>query len=104
MVLLNMSVWRTVEQLREFVYRTVHAEVMRRRREWFARPVEAFLVLWWIPAQTVPTVHDAIERLTALRRDGPTPFAFTFRTSFAAPDVSAPTSPIVDERWGCPAP
>src|SRR5580704_1424473 len=48
-MLVNMSVWRDLESLRQFVYRSAHAPLMRRRREWFERMAESFLVLWWIP-------------------------------------------------------
>ena len=33
-----------------------------------------------VPAGHIPTVEEALERLDPLRRDGPTPAAFTFRT------------------------
>jgi hypothetical protein len=57
--------------------------------------------LWWVPAGTVPTVPDAEQRLLHLREHGPTPFAFTFREPFPAPD--ADTAPSADEDWFCPA-
>src|SRR5437762_5260754 len=34
-LLVNMSVWESVEQLKTFTYQTAHAEVMRKRRQWF---------------------------------------------------------------------
>ena len=37
MTLVNMSVWQDVESVNRYVYRSAHAEIMRRRREWFAR-------------------------------------------------------------------
>jgi hypothetical protein len=36
-ILINMSVWTDLEALRAYVFRTAHAAVMRRRREWFER-------------------------------------------------------------------
>jgi hypothetical protein len=100
-VIVNLTVWESVEALREYVYRGGHVEVMRRRREWFARMTEAFVVLWWVPAGHVPTVAEAVARLDALRRDGPTPAAFTFRAPFAPPGVDwSPSSADADE---CPA-
>ena len=62
--------------------RSPHAVVFRRRREWFERATDAYLVLWWVPAGTVPTVADAMERLHHLRAHGPTAEAFTFRERF----------------------
>ena len=43
---------------------------------------QAFMVLWWIPATTVPTVAEATARLAQLEALGPTPDAFTFRACF----------------------
>src|SRR2546430_1110855 len=37
-LILNMSVWESIEALRAFVYSTpAHLTVMKRRREWFER-------------------------------------------------------------------
>src|SRR5678815_5218589 len=35
-VLVNMSVWRDVDALREYVYKSGHIEIMRRKREWLS--------------------------------------------------------------------
>jgi hypothetical protein len=87
-VLVNMSVWRDAEALRRFVYQSAHAGIMRRRREWFERMAEAYMVLWWVPRGQRPTVEEAIERLTALRRHGPHERAFTFHALFPPPDAA----------------
>jgi hypothetical protein len=84
-VLVNMSVWESVEALAEFVYSDTHRPVLRRRREWFRKMTEAYLALWWIPRGTVPTVADAESRVLHLREHGPTPHAFTLRAPFPAP-------------------
>jgi len=34
-IIVNLSVWRSVEELADFVFASRHAEVLRRRREWF---------------------------------------------------------------------
>src|SRR5260221_10705285 len=96
-----MSVWRDVESLNKYVYGSAHAELMRRRREWFERMPEAFLVLWWVPTGHRPSIAEAIARLEALRASGPTQNAFTFRQTFPPPDALA-TQPVTfgDE---CPA-
>jgi hypothetical protein len=83
--LVNMSVWSSVESLFDYVYRSAHTAVMKRRREWFEKPTEAYQVLWWIPAGHIPTVEEAMERLTHLRREGATPRAFTFSNRFPPP-------------------
>jgi len=83
----NLSVWKDVDSLRLFVFHTEHVEIMRRRREWFDKMDEAFLVLWWLPEGHRPGIEDAKARLELLRRKGPTAEAFTFRQSFAPPDA-----------------
>ncbi len=81
-MLVTMSGWRDVESLRHYVYSSAHVELMRRRREWFQPMPEAFLVLWWIPQDHLPSVGEAVDRLALLRANGPTPDAFTFRTVY----------------------
>jgi hypothetical protein len=84
-LLVNMSVWRDPAALEAYVYSPDHREVLRRRREWFARVAEAMTVLWWVPAGHRPTVAEAQERLDLLRAHGPGPRAFTLRETFPAP-------------------
>ena len=82
--LVNMSVWTDVDSLHSFTYRSAHNEVMAQRKRWFERMLEAYSVLWWIPAGTVPTIGQADERLRHLRHNGPSAEAFTFKQIFAA--------------------
>jgi uncharacterized protein DUF3291 len=100
-LIVNMSVWETIDQLGDFVYRSGHVAVMRRRREWFER-MKVFMALWWVPAGHLPTVAEAEERLEHLRSHGPTAHAFTFRQRFSAP--GAIQAPMIDaDRLRCPA-
>lgn len=92
-MLVNMSTWRDVESLNQYVYSSAHVELMRRRREWFEPMREAFLVLWWVPRGHRPDVAEAIARLELLRAKGPTAEAFTFRKAFAPPDAAQPQAP-----------
>jgi hypothetical protein len=85
MILVNMSVWESVEALKDFVYRSGHIVPLRERAQWFERPQQAHLAMWWIPAGHIPTVEEARERLEHLRTHGPSAFAFTFTASFAPP-------------------
>jgi hypothetical protein len=102
-LMLNMSVWESLESLRAFVYSSrEHLDVMRRRREWFEQMGELFLVLWWVEAGHLPTIAEAEERLTLLRAIGPSPEAFSFRRHFPPPS-EAGAAPIDDDRELCPA-
>jgi hypothetical protein len=96
MVAMNLSVWDSLEALAAFVYRSEHRDFMRRRREWFEPPAEAYMALWWVPAGHRPTPAEGVARLEALRRDGPTSFAFSFRQPHPAPD-GPEEAPILDE-------
>jgi heme-degrading monooxygenase HmoA len=81
-MIVNLSVWESREALWNFTYRSEHLDFLRRRREWFARVPEPFLVLWWVPAGHVPAVEEGFARLDRLREAGPGPEAFTFRQSY----------------------
>jgi hypothetical protein len=81
-LIVNMSVWESLEALRYYVYRSPHADVLRRRQEWFQRLLEHHLALWWIEAGTLPTLSEASERLLTLRAEGPTEHAFTLKEPY----------------------
>jgi hypothetical protein len=84
-ILINMSVWESIEALWQFVYKSRHVDYFRRRREWFERFEATYLALWWLPAGTLPTAEDAKERIEHLETQGPTPYAFTFKKRYATP-------------------
>jgi Domain of unknown function (DUF3291) len=85
-IMVNYSVWESVEALRDFAYRGPHLESLRRRREWFDYAgIEAHLVLWWVPAGVIPTLDEARDRLDMLTRKGPGPDAFTLRKAYPPP-------------------
>ncbi len=79
-ILLNMSVWETMDALRHYVYKTAHAEMLRHREEWFERFAGIYLALWWVPVGHIPGIDEAKKRLAHLDQYGPTQFAFTFQT------------------------
>ena len=88
-ILVNMSVWESIEQLKHYVYKTMHAEVLRQRLEWFEKFSSSYTALWWIPAGHIPNVDEAKERLAHLDAHGHTHFAFTFKNPFP-PENSSP--------------
>ena len=101
-ILVNMSVWRSLEELRDFVYRSRHVEVLRRRREWFEKLAEVHMALWWVPAGEIPTIRDAEVRITLLRERGPSPDAFTFRTPFGPPGRAERGDPAIHAEFCLP--
>ena len=84
LVVINLSVWQSYAHLHEFVYRSGHAEFVRRRSEWFDRMAGPTTVLWWVRSGVQPTLADAQARLRHVGRYGPLPAAFTLRCQFDA--------------------
>jgi hypothetical protein len=81
-ILLNMSVWDSIETLRHYVYKTAHVEIMRHREDWFEKFAGVYLALWWVPAGHIPGIDEAKKRVAHLDAHGPTQFAFTFKQTF----------------------
>lgn len=98
-LMINMSVWESVETFAAFVYGPEHLAVVRQRRQWFVPMSSAYTVLWWVRAGSLPTPADAVSRLALLDSVGPTASAFTLRQPFAPPD-SAVLPSVLDE-WTC---
>lgn len=85
LMIANMSVWESVEALKDYVYRNLHGQVFRDRKQWFDELDGPAMALWWIRAGERPTLADAKRRLELLAQQGPTAEAFTFREMFAMP-------------------
>lgn len=86
-IIVNMSVWENTEVLFQFVYQSHHTEYLKRRKEWFQKMPEMHMVLWYVPAGHAPTVQEAVDRLNHLRKNGETPFAFTFKKQFTVEEA-----------------
>jgi hypothetical protein len=84
-ILLNMSVWESLEALRDYAYKSDHARVLRDRAKWFEKMDKPSYCLWWIPVGHVPTVAEGRERLEHYQRNGSTPFSFWFSQHFPQP-------------------
>ena len=97
MMLMNMSVWKSVEELRAYVYKSAHVGPMRDRLQWFEKPAQAHIALWWIPAGHIPSIEEAVERLEFRRAHGDTPLAFSFNSPQPRPEepASDPVAPPV---------
>jgi hypothetical protein len=82
LVIINLTMWTSVEALADFAYRSGHTAFLRRRAEWFERATTPVVAMWWEPAGSRPSEHGAVARLEHLRTHGPTAHAFTFREQF----------------------
>lgn len=81
-IIVNMSVWESLEALHAYVFRSDHRDPLRRRREWFQKLERPHSALWWVPAGEIPTLEEMTRRLDLLARLGPSPQAFTFARAF----------------------
>lgn len=81
----NLSLWRSLETLRAFVYNSAHRELIAAREQWFKPMNGPSLALWWVPAEHLPGVDEALLRLDRLDLLGPSQNAFTFGRSFPSP-------------------
>lgn len=101
-VLINMSVWESVEALQNYVYKSAHRELLKQRKDWFEQFTGVYLALWWVPVGHNPSIDEAKKRIAHLEAHGPSQFAFTFKNVFV-PDEEFQTS--ID--WGsfrpCPS-
>jgi hypothetical protein len=88
-ILFNLSVWESPAQLKQFVFRSMHADVMRQRKSWFERFGDAYYALWWIEAGHIPSIDEAKARLRHLQLHGETGHAFSFAGPFANTDSPA---------------
>ncbi|NNF72539.1 MAG: DUF3291 domain-containing protein [Rhodobacteraceae bacterium] len=77
-VIASFSVWQSPENLKAFVYKTVHGAFYRRKEEWFEPGAGPSYVLWWIPAGHIPTISEARDRVERMRANGATAEAFDF--------------------------
>lgn len=86
-ILPNLTVWESIESLKDYVFKSDHARFLRKRREWFL-PMDdlPILTMWWIPAGHIPTLDEARERVEHLAANGPSAYAFSFRPTFDPPD------------------
>ena len=84
-MLFNLSLWRSVEALRAFVYKTTHKELIASRSEWFEKMDGPHMALWWVPAGHRPGIDEALLRLDRLELLGPSQNAFTFAQPFPMP-------------------
>ena len=75
-MLVNMSVWESVEALEQFVWATVHKQFYNRKAEWFAKLETPHFVMWPVPAGHIPDLSEAMSRLDHLAQHGDSDTAF----------------------------
>lgn len=81
-LIVNMSVWESIEHLMAFTYRSGHVEVFKKRAKWFERSNAPHLALWWTTGNPMPDAFEGRDRLLHLRAHGETNHAFSFKKVF----------------------
>lgn len=84
-IIINVSVWETIESLQEFMYKTFHNEFLKRRKEWFHSFGKAHTAMWWITAGEYPSMQEAVNKLDELQKNGPSQSVFDLKHLFQAP-------------------
>ncbi|MEX0287509.1 MAG: DUF3291 domain-containing protein [Flavobacteriaceae bacterium] len=87
-LIVNMSVWTSLEALFQFTYNSAHTEIFKRKKEWFSKMKEMHMACWYIPEGELPTTEEAKKRLAYLNKHGETPYAFTFKSKFSAAEAA----------------
>lgn len=93
----NLTVWEDAESLRNFVFRTVHAQFFKRRAEWFAPLGQPHFVMWWVAPGHRPTLDEAMDRLEELRANGPGDSVFGWADLARLSDPAASRFPTPEE-------
>jgi hypothetical protein len=88
----TLSVWENLDAVFRFTYRQgdVHAEALKRRKDWFAPHEHPLHVAWWIDHGDRPTWREGVARLEHLDANGSSPHAFTFRQPYAPDGTPVP--------------
>ena len=87
-LLINVSVWEDVKSLEQYVYHSMHVEIMKRKREWFHHFNGFYYALWWIKAGAFPSAQQAAEKLKQLQVNGPSQEVFTFKEAYPPPAIN----------------
>jgi hypothetical protein len=84
-IIINFSIWESADQLKAYVYRSAHTDVMRDRKKWFEKFGKPYYVLWYVEKGYIPTVEEAVARLEHLQQHGCSNYAFDFSDVYAKP-------------------
>ena len=72
----TVSVWESVDALKDYTFQTRHGAFLKRANEWFENVCGPQLVLWNTEHADRPTFREAFERLEQLKKHGDTSVAY----------------------------
>ncbi len=80
----TLSIWEDIQSVFNFTYTGLHNTAFRQRHKWFTKIDYPTHVIWWITRGETPTWEESVKRYTSLHKNGPTPLAFNFLSTFDA--------------------
>jgi len=84
-IIINISVWESIESLEHFVFKTFHSDFLKRRKEWFKSYGKIHIAMWWIAEGENPTIQEAVNKLDYLQKNGSSKIVFDFKNKFPKP-------------------
>ncbi len=72
----TLSVWKDVESLETFVWKTVHRQFYARKAEWYDAKGNGNFVMWWVAAGHRPSMVEAMDRWRHYAAQGDSDEAF----------------------------
>ena len=82
LMIVNMSVWENIESLKNYVYKSMHVELIRDRDAWFNKITKVHQALWWVPEGHIPSIEEGKKKLNYLQQHGSNDEVFTFAKPF----------------------
>jgi len=86
-LIINMSVWKQIDDLFNFTYNSTHVEILKRKKEWFHKMPRMHMACWYVENGHEPSPLEAKERLYHLQEHGESPYAFTFKNRFSVEEL-----------------
>jgi len=80
LIIVNISVWRSLEALKQYAYHTEHMSFFKRRHEWFESTDKPHMCLWPIEDNIMPDANEGKKRLDHLWANGASSYAFDYKT------------------------
>jgi hypothetical protein len=84
-IIVNVSVWDSIESLEHYMYKTFHSEFLKRRKEWFQSFGQVSTAMWWIKKGEIPDINQAMEKLDYLQINGASEIVFNFKQKYPQP-------------------
>ena len=77
-VIVNLSAWKSLDHLYQFLFSQSHRQIMMARDNWFTHVGKPLSVIWFANDSPYPSWSEAIDRLELLWNQGPTQKAFDY--------------------------